>query len=83
MRNRIIIGGLIALALTGCSKKEETKQISSDLKTFDVNDRSPPAIDPTAAPGVAFSYKYDFQLADEKISAVRGLGRRALPDHRV
>jgi len=31
----------------------------------------PPSIGPTAAPGVAFNYKYDFQLADEKISAVQ------------
>lgn len=31
----------------------------------------PPSIGPTAAPGVAFAYKYDFQLADEKISAVQ------------
>lgn len=73
MRIGILIIGLVAVALVGCSKKENT---SHDLKTFDVteassSDRGPPSIGPTAAPGVAFSYKYDFSLADEKISAVQ------------
>ena len=71
----MIIGGLIAVALAGCSKREKPSRGSTDLKTFDVgdasSDRLPPSIGPTAAPGVAFSYKYDFSLADEKISTVQ------------
>lgn len=31
----------------------------------------PPRIGPSAAPGVAFAYRYAFQLADDKISAVQ------------
>jgi hypothetical protein len=75
MRNGYLIGGLIALALVGCSKREAPSRGSPDLKTFDVteasSDRAPPSFGPTAAPGVAFSIKYDFSLADEKISAVQ------------
>lgn len=75
MRKLIVVAGIAAL-LVGCSKRDESPQ-SGDLRTFDTteaaptNGRAPPAIGPTAAPGVAFSYKYDFQLADEKISAVQ------------
>lgn len=32
---------------------------------------SPPSIGPTAAPGVAFNYRYAFRLAGERISAVQ------------
>ena len=75
MRHGMIIGGFIAVALAGCSKRESPSRGSTDLKRFDVgeasSDRAPPSIGPTAAPGVAFSYKYDFSLADEKISAVQ------------
>lgn len=75
MRKLIIVAGIAAL-LAGCSKRDESPR-SGDLQTFDTseaaptNGRAPPAIGPTAAPGVAFRYKYDFQLADEKISAVQ------------
>ena len=31
----------------------------------------PPSISPTTAPGVAFSYSYDFQLADDAIAKVQ------------
>ena len=75
MRKIMIIGGLIAVALAGCSKRDDSSRGSPDLKTFDVSEassnRAPPSIGPTTAPGVAFSYKYDFSLADEKISAVQ------------
>ena len=74
MRDCVMMVGLAAALLAGCSKPVE--QQSADLKTFDVAEsstdgRAPPAIGPTAAPGVAFRYRYDFRLADEKISAVQ------------
>jgi hypothetical protein len=65
----------------------ESRSESSNLTTFDVaeappppasaesaNGRSavaPPAIAPTAAPGVAFNYRYAFRLAGERIAAVQ------------
>ena len=75
MRNRAVIAATMFAALGACSQKQSSGRASPDLKTFDssgaISDREPPKIDPTAAPGVAFSYKYDFQLGDEKISAVQ------------
>ena len=32
---------------------------------------TPPGISPTAAPGVAFNYRYAFRLAGERISAIQ------------
>lgn len=37
----------------------------------EADEEASPNISPTAAPGVAFRYAYDFQLADERISAVQ------------
>ncbi len=54
-----------AAALAACSKP----QSADDRKSFDVSEA--PAINPTAAPGVAFAYNYDFQLGDGRISAVQ------------
>jgi len=76
---------LIALLLaTACSREsEETRTTSQDLKTYSVEEAappsvastdaagSPPAIGPSAAPGVAFNYRYAFRLPGERISAVQ------------
>lgn len=68
---------VIALALAGvaaCSKSEERP--SGDVTTLDAEgaaaERSAaPGIVPTAAPGVAFSYRYGFRLPDDQVSAAQ------------
>ena len=73
--------GIAAVALlaglAGCSQREEA---SEDLSTFDVEEQvapgeqsapRAPGITPTAAPGVAFSYRYGFILPDANISAAQ------------
>ena len=69
-------GWLIALAvvaLAGCSKKDsEIASPEAGKAGFsDASATSAPDIGPSAAPGVAFNYKYDFQLGDEAISGVQ------------
>lgn len=70
----------LGLVLTaGCSQQEE--RASDDLQTMDVeSEPSPsaetsasraPGIVPTAAPGVAFNYRYGFRLPDANISAAQ------------
>lgn len=61
-----------------CSQRSE-QRASEDLKTFDVQEesadsvasRAAPGIVPTAAPGVAFDYRYGFRLPDSNISAAQ------------
>ena len=59
---------VIALALCSCSKNEggvnPSRPEASDTSTA-------PNISPTAAPGVAFNFVYDFNLPDERISATQ------------
>jgi hypothetical protein len=63
--------------LSSCSSPRE--EASEDLKTFDVESEPPavqeearaPGIVPTAAPGVAFNYRYGFRLPDANISATQ------------
>lgn len=60
----------------GCSQREEA---SDDLKSYDVAEEAPaglqaeraPGIVPTAAPGVAFAYRYGFRLPDANISVAQ------------
>ena len=67
---------IVASLLAGCSKQDErAKDVAKNpavTPRYETADgRTPPAIDPTAAPGVAFAYKYAFNLPDVKISAVQ------------
>jgi hypothetical protein len=52
-------------ALCACSKS----QSPSDETSSDTTEA--PAISPTSAPGVAFNYRYDFQIRDGRISSVQ------------
>jgi hypothetical protein len=78
MRTRVLIGvGFFGLTMAGCSSEVDERS-SEDLKTFDVSEEapsstapSPPGIVPTAAPGVAFNYRYGFRLPDANISAAQ------------
>jgi hypothetical protein len=65
----------LVVGLAGCSQKEEAGE---DLKTYDAEESvarseppSAPGIVPTAAPGVAFNYRYGFRLPDANISAAQ------------
>src|SRR2546421_664985 len=58
----------IAVALSSCSAKDQSRQ-SPQREASDTS--SPPNISPTAAPGVAFNFNYDFNLPDERISATQ------------
>jgi hypothetical protein len=77
---------LTALLLaTACGgPRDESRTSREDLKTYDVsknmsasatmeaaNAPPPPAIGPSAAPGVAFNYRYAFRLPGERIAAVQ------------
>lgn len=78
MNKRLLISAAImGFLAASCSQREE--RTSEDLKTFDVSADSSagesapaaPGIVPTAAPGVAFSYRYGFRLPDANISAAQ------------
>lgn len=74
--------GVAALGLVvgtaACSQREESGE---DVRTFDVEQPAPPTVQseasrapgivPTAAPGVAFAYRYGFRLPDANISAAQ------------
>jgi hypothetical protein len=69
MKSRpICLASLAVLALCSCSKSGEqgnpSNREASDSTTA-------PNVSPTAAPGVAFNFAYDFNLPDERISATQ------------
>lgn len=55
------------LFCSSCSQSQSGKSRSSE----DAATSSSPNISPTAAPGVAFNYNYDFSLPDSRISATQ------------
>ena len=75
MKKQFMTGAaMVVIFAAGCSQREERS--SEDLKTFDVAEEAPrstsaPGIVPTAAPGVAFNYRYGFRLPDANISAAQ------------
>lgn len=62
------------LLLSACSPQNEQRS-SSDLKTYDAQevaeDASAPGVSVTAAPGVAFNYRYAFQLPSGRVAAAQ------------
>src|SRR4051794_11328006 len=68
MLSRSLRFGLLAgTAIVACScSKNDNSQPSTSRETS-----SAPDISPTAAPGVAFNYAYEFSLADDRISATQ------------
>jgi hypothetical protein len=72
MQSRPICLASLATALifcTSCSKNQPQAERSEQVEQRDTS--SPPDVSPTAAPGVAFNYAYDFNLPDERISAAQ------------
>jgi hypothetical protein len=82
MRKTLPLFALL-LATAACSGAKEERHQSEDLKTYDVAEppsaeppdgaarMSPPGIAPTAAPGVAFNYRYAFRLPARRIGDVQ------------
>jgi len=65
MRVTFVNIGLIALALAGCSRPRDEDQPSA------------PDVPVTAAPGVAFAYRYAFALPTDRLSVVQEAHARA------
>ena len=59
---RMMVAAIVA-ASAGCSKQQEASS--------DVADSLTPDVSPTAAPGVAFDYRYRFGLPDARISSAQ------------
>lgn len=63
----ILLASLAALA--SCSQDPNGREASQADSSAE--SRSGPAISPSAAPGVAFSYNYNFELPDQRIAKVQ------------
>jgi hypothetical protein len=59
----------ILLVCSSCSENNPQSQERQQSQGEEGN--APPNISPTAAPGVAFNYDYEFNLADERIAAMQ------------
>ena len=70
MQPRLICLASLATALILCSSCSKNEPEGSERYAPNASS-SPPDIAPSAAPGVAFNYAYDFNLADERISATQ------------
>ncbi|HZG08901.1 MAG TPA: hypothetical protein VEZ70_07975 [Allosphingosinicella sp.] len=78
---RKALAALLLLSAAACGGSDTTQESSQDLKTFNVDEQPsadvsgraarPPGISPTAAPGVAFDYRYAFRLPPARIGAVQ------------
>jgi hypothetical protein len=69
---RKAFGLALVLLAAGCSRAPDHGAGGERERTITSADvASPPGIAPTAAPGVAFNYKYAFRLPYERISAVQ------------
>jgi hypothetical protein len=58
----------MAICLASCSANDQGNQ-TQQRQTGDTS--SPPDISPSAAPGVAFNYAYEFSLPDDRIAAAQ------------
>jgi hypothetical protein len=65
---RSIWFGLSALALIGCGERPQGEASSDAVAVSDVAESSAPGIAVTAAPGVAFNYRYAFSLPPTAIA---------------
>jgi hypothetical protein len=84
MRKALYVILLLATTSCGGGGREASVTRTEDLQTFDVEESAPvdravapppppaaPGISPTAAPGVAFNYRYAFRLPAARIAAVQ------------
>ncbi|HEY0086606.1 MAG TPA: hypothetical protein VGB65_11935 [Allosphingosinicella sp.] len=83
---RKALGAMLLLSAAACGSNESADRRSENLATFDVEEAPaadasargapgapprPPEVSPTAAPGVAFDYRYSFRLPPTRIGAVQ------------
>ena len=68
MHSRFFQLALPAMALL-CASCSSNSPNPSRSESSDTN--APPNISPTAAPGVAFKYGYEFSLSDERIATTQ------------
>ncbi len=77
MRNRNLIPISGCLILAACSQGEPVTKSKESLETMDVTEEAAtemeaaPNVSPSAAPGVAFNYRYAFRVPDAKIAGVQ------------
>ncbi|HEX9955022.1 MAG TPA: DUF4349 domain-containing protein [Allosphingosinicella sp.] len=82
MRKAIAVALFLSVTACGGADNDQTERGKGDLKTFDAEEQAstdasapaaprPPEISPTAAPGVAFDYRYAFRLPPAKIGGVQ------------
>ena len=72
MRIRTLALAAILVA-TGCSRSDREQESPRRTQSFDVSEEkaSAPGVDVTAAPGVAFNYRYAFRLPGNRIAQVQ------------
>ena len=63
MRKLAVFPALAAVTLAACSQQSDERATQEEY--------APPGVSPTAAPGVAFKYGYDYSLEDGRISQVQ------------
>lgn len=69
---RKVPGLLLLLATASCQGGEDATAPQQDYSSNAASDEAgPPGIEPTAAPGVAFNYRYAFRLPAARISPVQ------------
>jgi hypothetical protein len=66
MRNWRLLTAGACLLVAACSQQPAADKSSAERASYE-----PPEVSPTAAPGVAWRYYYDYQLPDESIAVVQ------------
>jgi len=66
MRNWRLLTAGGCLLVAACSQQPAADKSSAERASYE-----PPEVSPTAAPGVAWRYYYDYQLPDESIAVVQ------------
>lgn len=66
---RVALLALTLAPLAACSKSDQNGGRAQEDRASDAS--SPPNVSPSAAPGVAFNFAYDFNLPDERISTAQ------------
>jgi hypothetical protein len=68
---RRAFGFVVLILLAGCSRADRNGPPSASADNETAESSAGPGVVPTAAPGVAFNYRYAFRLPAERIAAVQ------------
>lgn len=72
MHKAVCVAGVALILSTAACSSGDVQRSSEDLQTMDVREESAaPGVDVTAAPGVAFNYRYAFRLPSNRIAAAQ------------